>query len=112
MLEDPAERAAVPASDDQDAARCGVAQQRHVDEHLVVEELVPFRGLHGSVEHERAPERRVVVDVDVLERRVLRVEQIARVGELHAGRRRFREAPLDHVIVSVRARALTRSSRA
>ena len=61
-----AQNAAVAAADDQHAARGAMGEDRHVGQHLVVDELIPLGGLHDAIEHHHPAEHRVVEDHQVL----------------------------------------------
>jgi len=54
------ERAAVATADDQHLARRAVRHDRHVDHHLVIDELVALAGLHDAVQDQHPAERPVL----------------------------------------------------
>ena len=85
-LSDLPQASAVAASDDEHAPRRRVDGHGHVDEHLVVEELVPLRELHHAVQREHSPEERVLQDLDALVGALLTVELAGvRVAVLERG---------------------------
>ncbi len=65
---------AVAATDDEYVAYVRVDAERHVGDHLVVDELVFFREHHVAVEREEAAEFLGVEDIDALEFTAARVE--------------------------------------
>src|SRR3546814_3900135 len=66
MLQRLLQRAAVAAADDQHEAHRAMRQDRHMDEHLVVEELVALGGLNDAVEGQPAAEGPVLEDQHLL----------------------------------------------
>ena len=80
VLEQLLRRAAVAAADDQRALGRGMRQRRHVDEVLVIEELVLLGRHERAVEAEQLAERHAVVHFDRLERRAEALEHAARCG--------------------------------
>jgi hypothetical protein len=56
MLQHLLGHAAVAAADNQHAPGLAMGQNRHVRHHLVIDELVRFRGLHHAVEGQHAAE--------------------------------------------------------
>ena len=60
--------AAVAGADDQHAVGRAVRQQRHMRQHLLVDELVALGDLHDAVEQHDAAVRVALEDHDVLER--------------------------------------------
>ena len=96
VLEHLAQRAAIAAADDDDALGARMREQRRVRHHLVIEEVVARRDHHAAVDdHELAPVGRVV-DLDRLERRLLRVQ--ARL-DAKADRRARMFVPLGEPVV-------------
>ena len=77
MLERLAQAAAVAAADDQDLAGAAVRQDRHMDDHLMVAELVAGRGLDHAVQGQHATPVVALEDDQVLELRVLAIEDFA-----------------------------------
>ena len=77
MLQDTTKGAAVSPTDDQHPSRVLQRDQRHVHQHLVVDELVAFCGLRQAVQHEQPSERRVLVHVDLLKRGTFGEELLA-----------------------------------
>src|SRR5436190_12224908 len=69
MLEQLFGTAAVASADDQRASRVRMRQRSHVNEVLVIEELVLFGRHEMAVETKQLAEGLAVVDFDVLERR-------------------------------------------
>jgi hypothetical protein len=58
MLEDTAQRTAVPAADNQDIARVSQCEQRHRGDHIVEHKFIAFGRLHDAVKRKPRPNRR------------------------------------------------------
>src|SRR5262249_38280690 len=74
MPERLAQAAAVAAANDQDLAGTTVCQDRHMDDHLMVAELVAGRGLDHAVQGQHATPVVALEDDQVLELRVVAME--------------------------------------
>ena len=81
MLEELLRRAAVAAADDERALGARVRERRHVDEILVIEELVHLGRHEMTVETEELAEVRGVVHLDRLVRRAELLELARRADE-------------------------------
>ena len=66
MLQHATQHAAVARPDDQHAPRLAMRQQRHVRDHLLIDELVRFGDLDAAVEHQYAAVTGTLEDQDVL----------------------------------------------
>ena len=67
MLQHPPQHAAVAGADDQHVRRGAMRQQRHMGQHLLVDELVALGDLDHAVQHHDAAVRDALEDHDVLE---------------------------------------------
>ncbi len=74
MPERLAQAAAVAATDDQDLAGAAVRQDRHMDDHLMIAELVAGRGLDHAVQGQNATPVVAFENDQVLEHRVITIE--------------------------------------
>ena len=61
------QRPTVAAADDQHAFGAPMGQQRHMGDHLMIDELVPGGELHDTVQRQHTPEHPVVEDDQVLD---------------------------------------------
>ena len=68
MLQHLLERTAVAAADDQDVPRRPVRHDRHMADHLVIDELVTLGDLHEAIQHEDAAQERRLEDNRLLVR--------------------------------------------
>jgi hypothetical protein len=84
-----ADDAAVAATDDEDSGSLSTtSEERDVDRHLVIDELVGLGKLHRPVQGQDAAEISVIEDLDLLERRGLGVDppDVEGMGDPHAVR--------------------------
>ena len=66
MLQHPAQHAAIAGADNQDVAHVAMRQQRHMGDHFLVDEFVPFGDLNDAVKHHDPSMAGALEDHDIL----------------------------------------------
>ena len=110
VLQHAPQHAAIARADDEHAPRIAMGEQRHMRQHLLVDELVALGDLDDTVEHHHAPMRVALEHGDILERalharelalhpealapiRIKRLVDPAIGGHRHLDKRTAREMP-------------------